>query len=143
MDPDPTPAGPQPLFSADFEQTFVQVRGCRKSIEHDLEFVRLLVRPEDAATYARCVVPDSPCGDADGFAQGALLVKAQYLDASCTELLRWTVAQKDAASTEGGGWRWQEVSAARQVTLDGAPRACVSCHTHCDPAFDLRCVMDP
>jgi hypothetical protein len=133
----------QPLFAADFEQTFVEVRGCRPSIEHDLEYVRLLVHPDAVDTYRRCVVPSSPCSPSDGFTDGALLVKAQYLNPQCTDLLRWTAVQKDSSSSTGGGWRWQEVSADRQVTQDGAPSACTSCHAKCEDAFDLRCVMDP
>lgn len=140
----PKPAT-EPVFAADFASHFVEVRGCRQSIEHELEYVKLFVDPDSVAFFNRCVVPNSPCNTTqETFPEGATLVKTQYLDPGCTELLRYSAVQKDASqAANGGGWRWQEVSVSREVLLDGSPSACVSCHQGCDPAFDLRCVMDP
>lgn len=130
----------------DFETRWVELRDCRQSIEHELEYVRLLADADTAAMYARCVVESSPCSEP--FATGATLVKPHYRDAQCTELTGYTAARREAPgeSDDASGWRWQVLDADGHVERDGELADCVSCHTTlCGPGagYDLRCVMDP
>lgn len=137
-----------PVFPADYLSSFTEVRDCRQSIEHELEYVRLLVPADQAAEISRCMTPGTTCDAA--LPVGTLLVKPQYLDPGCTDLLRVTAARRETAAAAGdrAAWRWQEVTAAGAVTVDGdgsegAAARCVGCHAACDPGWDLRCVMDP
>lgn len=139
---DDEPAGPEPVFSADWATAYVQVRDCRLSIEHELDHMRVLADPASAARYRRCVTPELPCNEP--FPAGAVIVKAQYRDADCTDLRRITAVRREPeAPAEAGGWRWQAAGADGAVTEDGSLRSCVGCHRGCDPAYDLMCSMDP
>lgn len=135
--------GADPIVPQDWESTLVEARDCRHSAEHDLEHVRLFISPEWADHFDACVVEGGDC--TEPFGEGALLVKPQYADADCTELLRVTASLREhPASTPGAdGWRWQEVTADGRVVVDGAPEGCTSCHARCAGSYDLRCAMDP
>jgi hypothetical protein len=130
------------IFPPDFTERFTELRDCRQSIEHELEYVKLFVPPDQVALLERCVQPDSPC--ADPLPTGTLLIKPQYLDAACTQLLRITAAARvaDLPLGDPNAWRWQTVSPAGVVLQDGQPDGCVRCHSACSPGFDSRCVME-
>jgi hypothetical protein len=132
-----------PIVPDDWETALVEARDCRLSVEHELEYVRLFISPEWAAHFDACVEADSGC--TEPFGEGALLVKPQYADADCTDLLRVTASLRETAAAAPGpdGWRWQEVTADGRVVLDGAPASCTHCHTLCEGSYDLRCAMDP
>lgn len=135
-----------PVFADDWAERYVELRDCRHSIEHDLEFIRVLADPAAAERFRACVTYEEPTDPAcaDPFAEGAVVLKAQYRDAACTDLLRWSAVRREAAApAEGGGWRWQEVGADGTVRVDGAPPACVRCHQGCEGSRDLLCAMDP
>jgi hypothetical protein len=135
-----------PLFAADYEQSYVQIRDCRLSIEHELEYIRVFADASAATHYQACVTLESPTDPPcdQPFADGAVLLKAQYRDARCTELLRYSAVRREAdASATGASWRWQEVSAEGTVRADGTLPQCINCHRGCDGSRDLRCVMDP
>lgn len=141
---DPTPDASAPVFPADWESTYVELRGCRLSIEHELESIRVLADADAAPHFRACLDAEGADGAGCGapLAEGAVLLKAQYRDAACTDLLRWTAVRREAGAP-GGGWRWQSVDADRRVRLDGAPPACISCHETCEGPGNLLCAMDP
>ena len=67
------------------------------------------------------------------FPVGTVLLKAQYADATCTTLSKWTMMTRLAAGADvaNGNWRFEEVA----VGEDGTPQApqasgasCFSCH---------------
>jgi hypothetical protein len=122
-DDEPAPA---PLFPADYASSYVQVRDCRLSSEHDLSPIRVLSDPATAADYQSRM---------DGFAEGAVVVKEEYdfSDPDCTgDIQRWTVMvrEPEGSSPDTLGWHWQKVDAARNVVTDNEAR-CVNCHTTC------------
>jgi len=124
---EPTPSvGPEPLFPADYAQSYTLVRDCRLSVEHDLTRIRVLASPSALATY------QSRTGE---FAEGALLLKEEYEYAQedCSGPIQgWTLMQKLSAgsSPETLDYHWQKVNTQRQVTSDDEAR-CISCHTGC------------
>ncbi|MCC6624582.1 MAG: hypothetical protein IT385_25260 [Deltaproteobacteria bacterium] len=140
---------PPKIYPADWRTTYLEARGCRPSPDHDLEHVALWIDPASKATWDACV-DAFPEGDGDceaPFADGATFVKPQYLDAACTQLVRLSIAKKDATRfASSGGWHWQEVlvdgAGRERVSLDGAVERCSSCHELC-PGHDQRCYMDP
>ena len=139
---DPPEPSRDAVFPADYRESFVQLRTCRQSIEHDLEFVELWVSPDHAALFDDCVSPALPC-DAP-LPAGVVVIKPQFLDAGCSTPIRTAAAQRLHGEDLGDGaaWLWQEVDPdGRSTGNDGT--ACIACHQHCDPAYDLRCVMDP
>jgi hypothetical protein len=145
------------LVPSDWEDSLVEMRDCRQSIDHQLEFVRLLVSENVAPDYERCVTR----GECDEpFEAGSLFLKPQYRDADCKDLVQFTLSKREQRVSRPGteGWRWQVVRADGNVELDAvapndtAPNdtatndtaaSCTSCHSQCDGSFDLRCAMDP
>ncbi|MCB9740518.1 MAG: hypothetical protein H6747_14740 [Deltaproteobacteria bacterium] len=96
----------------------------------------------DDAAHDRYLNWDAP------FPVGATLLKLEYDDAACSNLIRYTVMQKREAASdpERGDWRWQTVSPTREV-LPSNTKSCVGCHTvHCKESegtgFDLTCAEE-
>lgn len=139
--------GPTSLLSDDWRSTYLEVRGCRASPDHDLEHVALWMDPASKVKWDTCVdaFPEGGSTCTEGFPEGATFVKPQYLDGACTQLLRISIAKKDRRFAETGGWHWQEIAfdgERESITKDGAQPRCVGCHATCD-GFDQRCYMDP
>ncbi len=136
-DPDaPTKA---PRFPADYAGSYVEVRGCRKSADHELEFVRVLADPAALGPYM---------GRASAFPEGAVVLKEQYDpgDDSCSgPIAQWTVMVKEqSGASERLGWDWQRVSAERRVVETNAA-SCFGCHQGCSGApvgYEFTCA-DP
>lgn len=142
-DPGQADAG-RPVFADDWASTYVELRGCRLSIEHELEYIRVLADPAAAAQFGACLDAEAGPGCDPPFAEGAVLLKAQYRDDDCADLLGFTAVRREAAApAAGGGWRWQSVDPDGAVTLDGAPPTCVGCHQTCEGPGNLLCAMDP
>jgi len=133
-------AGLQPVFPTDVERTYTELRGCRESHEHELHFIRVLVSPSALEPY-QALSPDTP------YPVGATLVKLEYDDEDCAELVLYTAYRKlvKNANPAGGDWLWQRVSPEREVLDHGAPWRCINCHTyHCAPpyGYDLTCAEE-
>jgi len=120
--------GPSPLFPADFEASWVEVRDCRLSIEHDGRTIQVFANPLSAQAYVDGAYP---------LPDGAILVKKEHEDGFCEELDRFTVMEKVA-----GEWHWQRVGADRRVDTSVNRGHCVPCHAHCTDGRDLTCT-DP
>lgn len=132
-------ASPAPAFPSDYADSYVEVRSCRKSADHELELVRVLADPDALGPYE---------GRAGEFPEGAVVLKEQYdaTDTTCSgSVTQWTVMQKRAAATESRGWDWQRVSADRRV-VETNTASCHGCHAGCtggaQPGYDLTCA-DP
>lgn len=118
--------GLAPVFPADYEDTYTEVRDCRQSGDHDLNVVRVLADPIALAAYADRTQP---------FPIGATVIKEEYAfgDVDCTgPITQWTVMQKLEVGTAPDmlDWRWQRVDASRNVIEEDTPR-CWGCHTTC------------
>jgi hypothetical protein len=132
---DPT-TGPVPAFPANYAATYQPQRECRKSGDHELDFVRVLTDPEATFPYAERTT---------SFPEGAVVLKEQYdfSDSDCTgPIVAWTVMVKNAAATDTLGWDWQRVSADRRVLETNGAR-CVGCHSACsgppEAGYDHTC----
>lgn len=136
---DATP-GIEVIFPADFEDSYVEMRDCRHSHEHELRFIRVLASPSAQQPYG-ALSPDVP------YPEGATLVKIEHDDEDCQVRLGFTAMKKlpEGASLQGGDWHWQKVDMQRKVLEDGAPNTCINCHAqHCAPPFgyDLTCAEE-
>jgi hypothetical protein len=121
--PEPAPV-PAVAFPADYAASYTLVRDCRKSGDHELDFIRVLAAPEALGPYTDRTT---------AFPNGAVLLKEQYdvSDSSCAgPIAQWTVMVKDSAATERLGWDWQRVSRSRTVTEANTTR-CFGCHEAC------------
>ncbi len=119
-------AGPEPLFPEDYATSYVEVRDCRQSGDHDLNLVRMLA---DAAALGPYQGRNEP------FPEGAVVLKEEYEfdDIDCEgPIKQWTVMQRLAGGSgdETLGWAWQRVDSERNVATENDGR-CVSCHTGC------------
>lgn len=123
--------GAAPVFPADYAASYVEVRDCRTSADHDLGRIRILADPAALAPYRDRAAP---------FPAGAVVLKVEhdFGDTDCTgPITQWTVMERladgDGATTLG--WRWQRVDAGRGVVTEDEPR-CIGCHTDCGVAPD-------
>lgn len=125
--------GPAPLLPADYAATFVEVRDCRPSGDHDLRNIRVVADPAAAQRYL--------ARDTDDVAAGALIVKEEldFGDTACAgPVLQWTVMQRSAdadADPRLLGWTWQRIDPDRTVVSQDEPR-CFGCHAECGVAPD-------
>lgn len=113
--------GTEPWFPADHATRYTAVRTCVRSADHDLAFVQIFAAPDAVASYLERQMP---------FPVGAVLVKQEYADPGCSDLVGYTAMRKERA--EGGvqAWGWQRVSPAGAVEFIERER-CASCHESC------------
>ena len=144
---DPDAGEPEHIYPDDWTSAYLEVRGCRASPDHDLEYVSLWIDPASKPLWDTCVdaFPEGDSTCTELFPDGATFLKPQYLDPACTQLARLSIARKAPGFASAGGWHWQEVlyqNDVPRVSQDGAIAKCARCHETC-PGFDLRCYMDP
>lgn len=142
---DETVVDADPIFPADLS-TWSEARPCGFTHEHELRYIRVVVDEAAEAPY-RELSPDYP------YPVGATLVKLEYDDEECTDLVGYTAMEKqpEGYSDDGNDWRWQRVTVDREVTEDGELPTCIACHEHhcteglCgypDCGFDLTCAQE-
>jgi hypothetical protein len=123
----------EPLFGEDYAATYMQVRSCRSSSDHDLNKIRILADPAALEAYTMRAMP---------FPVGATVLKEEYefSDGNCFgTLVHWTVMKKTDATT----WTFQRVGPERDVESENEAR-CVNCHKQCGQppdGFDGTCAM--
>ena len=118
--------GEQPEFAENYAASFVEVRDCRSSSDHDLHQIRILADPSAVDAY---MLRDR------AFPDGAVVLKEErdFGDIDCTgPILQWTVMVQLAAGSSPAtlDWHWQKVDASRHIVTDDEPR-CIGCHTDC------------
>ena len=124
-------AGQEPDFPADYAASYVEVRDCRGSGDHDLNNIRILADPAALGPYQSRSAP---------FPVGAVVLKEEYDfgDLTCAgPIKQWTVMRRLPTGSAPAtlDWAWQRVDVKRQVFDVDAPR-CVGCHTGCGVAPD-------
>ncbi|MBA3819040.1 MAG: cytochrome P460 family protein [Deltaproteobacteria bacterium] len=120
-----------PLYPADYAATYQEVRGCRRSIEHDLMTIRVLASPDAVAAYTGRTAP---------FPTGSILLKEEFDsgDVDCSgPIINVTVMQKLAVGSAPAtlDWTWQKIDADARV-MDVDIERCTRCHTACGIAPD-------
>jgi hypothetical protein len=115
-----------PFFPEEYAASYMEVRNCRPSGDHDLHNIRILADPASLGPYQERLEP---------FPDGAVVLKEEYAfeDVTCEDALeQWTVMRKLEAgsSPEMLDWEWQRVEADRRVVEEDPPR-CYGCHTGC------------
>jgi hypothetical protein len=133
-------AGPVPSFPANYAASYTEMRDCRPSHEHALRYIRVLASQSALEPYA-ALSPEVP------YPAGAVLLKLEYDDEECAELVEYTSLEKlePGENPAGRDWLWQRVSSEREVIENGAPWTCINCHTvHCAPpnGYDLTCAEE-
>jgi hypothetical protein len=116
----------EPVFPADWAATYVEVRGCRASSDHDLNKIRVVADPAASAPY---LARDQP------FPVGAIVLKPEYdfADGACAgPITQWTVMRREApgGAPELMDWTWQRVDLDRNVVSENDER-CTACHASC------------
>lgn len=132
----------EPIFPANYPDSFVEVRDCRLGIEHGGVMIRVLANSIAAEPYRRLENP---------LPVGSVVIKEEYDGVDCSEadLFRWTAMRKEAPGfdPDDGDWSWQRLDApSRQVTCNdkGCPGfPCVACHrAPACKARDYMCTED-
>jgi len=119
-------------FPRDYETRWREARTpCVLSHDHELRYVRVFA--DDAAL-------DPYVTGAGAFPPGATLLKAEYDDPECTELLSYVLMEKlePGASPPGEhDWTWRRFDPDRTEVDDPRfiPSTCIDCHDyHCREA---------
>lgn len=132
--------GEPSLLPDNYKTTFTEVRDCRLSIDHDLNYIRILAAPDALAVY----------NDRQGeFPTGAVIVKELFGeddDICAGPPTEFAVMAKLAVSEEPGdlGWRWQKVDKNNRLDPDADIERCTSCHADCGVApdgYDGTCAL--
>lgn len=122
-----------PMFPEDYAATYQEVRDCRRSADHDLNYIRVLAGPAALGPYQD---RDAP------FPVGAVVLKEEFADDQCQDLTGFTVMRKEEAgyAPDSGDWSWQKVSADQEV-LPHDEQRCTSCHQACNAGtgYDFTC----
>jgi len=129
------PPGTDLIFPENFLDTYVLVRDCRFSTEHDGLQIRVYCNPEDAARYTDGNYP---------FPEGCTLVKIESSDENCTQVVRYSAMRRlaDGAASSVGNWEWQRVDADFKAITETPASGCFSCHAGCTHGRDFTCT-DP
>lgn len=131
--------GPEPFFADDYEASYVEVRDCRQSGDHDLNNIRILA---DSAALGSYQNRDQ------NFPVGSVVVKEEFEfdDQDCSgPVKQWTVMRRLADGTDAMklDWEWQKVDGTRRVVEENTP-SCYGCHTGCGvgpDGFDGTCAV--
>lgn len=119
---------PEP-FPTDYATRWRETRlPCQISHDHELRYVRVFADDGAYAPYTTGV---------GSFPPGATLLKAEYNDPACTELLSYVLMVKlepGSTPTEEHDWTWQRFDRDRSEVHDPRfiPQTCLDCHDyHC------------
>lgn len=130
--------GPASLLPTSYETSFTEVRDCRRSGDHDFEYIRILADASAASVYL---------AREGQIPEGAMLIKEQYdaSDQECAgEIVQWTLAKRlpIGSSPATLDYEWQRVLADGRVDADS--EGCVNCHSDCGvppDGFDGTCAL--
>ncbi len=126
--PGPDPIEPSADFPADFPAAFREARTpCTLSHDHELRYIRVYA---DDAAYEAYRQQDRP------YPVGARLLKVEYDDEACTELLDYVLMERleTGSRPEELDWEWRRFDALRRDIVDRRriPATCIDCHDwHC------------
>lgn len=125
----------EPLFPADYAASYVEVRDCRRSGDHDLNYVRILADQAALEPYQKRSEP---------FPVGAVVLKVEHADEACGDITGYTAMRREETgyAPDAGDWHWQRLDRDRVVKDDGKIERCTSCHALCGvppDGFDWTC----
>jgi hypothetical protein len=121
--PTPTPTmAIDPIFPADYRDTYIEVRDCRLGIEHGGEMIRVLANPIAAQPYLKLQNP---------LPVGSIVIKEEY-DFSATDcsdptkIMSWSAMRKETPGFDpiDGDWHWQRVAAPSRSIICAAKDDC-------------------
>jgi hypothetical protein len=127
-------------FPRDYERVWDEARApCVLSHDHELRHVRVFANDLAFGPYTLANA---------AYPVGAILLKAEYNDDACTELLSYVVMEKlPAGSTPSDehDWTWRRFDPERREIVDARmiPATCITCHeVHCEAppyGWDYTC----
>lgn len=126
------------LIPDSFPADFTEVRGCRRSGDHDFQFIKVLADANAVATYSTRTGP---------FPEGSVIIKEEYdpSDTMCeNEVALWTVMVRlaEGEDPENLDWAWQKVYASGKI--DPPIKGCANCHKDCGippDGYDGTCTL--
>ena len=138
-DPPPPDAAALALFPADYLDSYVQVRDCRTSADHELRKIRVVADPLAKDAY---MLRDRP------FPEGATLLKEERDEGCDGDITSFTVMVKlpDGSSPSTLDWQWQRVDPKTMRDATEDRQRCITCHVGCadPPDFYMHtCAIPP
>ncbi len=129
--------GDDPIFPANYRDTYQLVRDCRNSIEHANQ-IRVWVNNIGEAAYLN---------DENPLPVGTIVVKEEFAAGTCdddNDLEFWSVMRKEAAGFDpaNNDWDFREYSAPDRSRLPTPSQTCIACHNDPDcVARDYMCTV--
>ena len=113
----------EPVFPANYRDTYTEVRDCRFSIEHGGVSIRVLTNSIATQPYL---------ANANPLPVGSVVLKEEFNAPDCSndaDLIQWRVMRKEAPGfdPQDGDWHWQMVDDDRKVVFDDKS-TCTTCH---------------
>ncbi len=127
--------GEEPIFPANYRDTYQLVRDCRNSIEHANQ-IRVWINDVGAAGYL---------ADEDPLPVGTIVVKEEFAAGNCdddNDLVFWSVMRKEQPGfdADNNDWDFREYSAPDRAQLPTPKQTCIACHNDPDcVARDYMC----
>lgn len=126
---------PKMVLPGDYRTAFVPVLRCDQGAEHGPINIVVRVRSELAAQYDNGPYP---------FPEGTLIVKEEYRDQECADLMGYTAMRKEQSGyfPESGDWQWFSLDPYGVVLKDGKQPTCTKCHADCNAKTrrDFTCI---
>ncbi len=126
----------QTFFPDTFADTYTRVATCRPSTHPKAAYVETWLSPNGAERWAEWKAAIAAgATTVEPFAEGTVLVKAQYFDSDCDDLDNYTAMKKLAvgALPESDDWHWQVVGAEGATTECCENKNCWNCHASLCP----------
>lgn len=114
------------LFDADWRNQYTKVIDCKQSPTHASNYVETWVSASALEAYR---------DRTKEFPKDAVVLKAQYSDAACSQEEAWTAMRRkaDGPVTELEDWSWQRVEADGSLGFNPSGSGfCGDCHMGCD-----------
>lgn len=134
------PTVDEPVFPADYRNTYTLVRDCRLGIEHGGTQIRVWVNDIGAAAYQ---------AEEDPLPVGTVVVKEEYEGTDCSnddDLHVWAVMRKESPGfdPDNNDWDWIEYAAPGRTRTSFVKQLCIDCHRDPDcVARDYMCTEAP
>ena len=112
-----------------FQDSYSKLHECKPSAHPRADYVITWLSPDALPVWEAWAEGDA---EAD-FELGAIAVKSQYRDSSCSELTGYTLMEKTSveADAPNGGWKWQFTNEYGECSNCDAGASCAGCHGGC------------
>ncbi len=123
--------------STNFREDYIQLHECKQSAHPAADYIVTWLSPDALPVWEALKE-----GNLDqDFEEGAISIKAQYTDDTCSSLDSYTIMTKTSTASDAahGGWRWDYANQDFECINCDAGASCAGCHSGCTSGPTLFC----